>query len=151
MYKRVVYVLATAGVASFVGLLFLWMYTRPPDADALWAAYAKHPEGTAVKIVYPREGTVFPPEIAAPTFRWEDGNAAASTWLIRVELGGGRAPLSSWSHECRWVPAAQDWELIKKCSRDTEARVFVLGIQPGRPARVVSAATITLRTSRDEV
>jgi len=150
MCKRVVYVLATAVVAGLAGI-FIWMHVRPLNADDFWAAYAKHPEGTAIRIVYPRDGTLFPPEIVPPTFRWEDGNADASTWLIRVELGGGQAPIRCLSRQRLWTPALQDWELIKKWSTDQEARVSVLGVKPGRSTRIVSAATITLRTSRDEV
>jgi tetratricopeptide (TPR) repeat protein len=151
MYKRVVYVLAAAVVVAGSAGILLWVHARPLDVDKLWAAYAKHPEGTAIKIVYPPDRTLFPPEIAAPTLRWEDGNAVASIWLIRVELGGGQAPIRCLSHERLWAPAPQDWELIKKCSTDAEARVSVLGVKPGGSPRVVSAATITLRTSRDEV
>jgi tetratricopeptide (TPR) repeat protein len=150
MDKRVVYILAAAVVAGLAGIL-LWMHARPPNADDLWAAYAKNPEGTTVKIVYPRDGALFPPEIVPPTFCWEDGNADASTWFIRIEFNNGQAPISRLSGERRWMPAVQDWELIKKCSTEEEARVSVLGVKPGRSARIVSAAQITLRTSRDEV
>jgi tetratricopeptide (TPR) repeat protein len=149
MGKSVVYVLATAAVAGIAGIL-IWMHARPLNGDDLWAAYAKHPEGTAIQLVYPRDGTLFPPEIVPPTFRWEDENAEASTWLVRIEFGG-QAPISRLSRERLWTPALQDWEFIKKYSTDKEARISVLGVNPGRSARVVSAATITLRTSRDEV
>jgi tetratricopeptide (TPR) repeat protein len=150
MEKRVLYVLAAVAVVSLAGIL-LWMLTRPLNPTDLWAAYNRHPEGTMVQIVYPRDGTLFPPEIAPPTFRWEDENAEASIWLIRIEFGNGEAPISCLSRERRWVLAPPDWELIKKCSAEKEARVSVLGVKPGWSAKVVSAATITLRTSRDEV
>lgn len=153
MDKRVVYALATMAVAGIAGItgILIWMHARPLNAEDLWAAYAKRPEGTAVKIVYPRDGALFPPEIVPPTFRWEDGNAEASIWLVRIEFGSADAPISHLSRERRWMPAVQDWEIIKKCSTQKEARVSVLGVKPGRSARIVSAATITLRTSRDEV
>ena len=150
MYKRAVYVPVVAVVAGLAAILIL-IRVRPLNPDDLWAAYTKHPESTPIRFIYPRDGTLFPPEIVSPTFRWEDGNAEASTWLIRVEFGNGQPPISCWSRERLRILAVQDWELVKKCSTEKEARVSVLGVKPGRSARIVSAATITLRTSRDEV
>ncbi len=150
MEKRVLYVLAAVAVVSLAGIL-IWMLTRPLNPTDLWAAYTRHPEGTTVQIVYPRDGTLFPPEIAPPTFRWEDENAEASIWLVRIEFGNGAAPISCLTRKRLWTLALCDWELIKKCSMEKEARVSVLGVKPGWSAKVVSAATITLRTSRDEV
>ncbi len=93
------------------------------------AAYAKQPNCTLVKIVYPQDGTLFPPEIVPPTVRWEDENAAASLWLVRVEVADGQVPIDCLSRERQWTPTEQEWERIKKGSREIEARVLVLGVQ----------------------
>jgi tetratricopeptide (TPR) repeat protein len=41
----------------------------------------------AVTVDYPRDETVFPPEIAAPTFRWHDDVSEADRWVFDFELG----------------------------------------------------------------
>jgi tetratricopeptide (TPR) repeat protein len=150
MRKAVAYSVAAAVVIIAVGTL-IWMYHRPLKADDVLAAYAKQPNGTAVKIVYPQDGTLFPPEIVPPTVRWEDENADASMWLVRVELADGRLPIDCLSRERQWTPTAQNWERIKKGSTEEEARVLVIGVKSGRPVKVVSAGAIAVRTSKDEV
>lgn len=36
----------------------------------------------ALTILYPLDGTLFPPEIVAPTFHWEDRQSKADAWLV---------------------------------------------------------------------
>ncbi|MBA3974009.1 MAG: hypothetical protein C0504_07300 [Candidatus Solibacter sp.] len=43
-------------------------------------------------ILYPLDGSVFPPEITAPLIVWRDPSAAAS-YLIKIEFAGGGAPV----------------------------------------------------------
>jgi hypothetical protein len=71
MTKTVAYPVVGAVVVSAVGAL-IWTYCRPVRVDEVLAPYAKQPNCTLVKIVYPQDGTLFPPEIAAPTVRWEN-------------------------------------------------------------------------------
>ena len=150
MRRTVAYTLA-AGVAMIAVGALIWMYRRPLNVDDIWAAYTKQPECSAVKIVYPQDGTVFPPEIVPPTVRWEDANPQASAWLVRVEFGDGQSPVHSLVRQRQWVPMGPDWERIKKCSTEKEARVLVIGVKSGRSVKIVSAAALSVRTSKDEV
>jgi tetratricopeptide (TPR) repeat protein len=138
-------------VAVLAGLAVLWVQYRPVRAEEIFASYQGAANTSSIKITYPQNETLFPPEIVPPTFRWEDGNQEAGRWLVRVEFGDGQPPVSRLSGEQRWTPEPQDWEIIKKCSLEKDARVLVLGVGAGRSARVVSAATVVIRTSRDEV
>ena len=140
MRKTVAYAVVGAVVVIGVGAL-LWTCCRSVRVDEVLAAYAKQPNCTIVKIVYPQDGTLFPPEIVAPTVRWEDENAAASLWLVRVEVADGQVPIDCLSRERQWTPTAQEWERIKKGSRENEARVLVLGVRSGLRAKVVSAGS----------
>ncbi len=150
MRRTVAYVLAGVVVAITAGAL-IWRYGRPLSVDEVLAASAKQPAGTAIKIVYPLDATLFPPDMAPAVFRWEDGNADASLWLVRVEFAGGSAPIACLSRERQWMPMAEDWELIKKGSTEKEARVTVVGVKAGRPVKIVSTASIVIRTSTDAV
>ncbi|MCU0915464.1 MAG: hypothetical protein MUC88_12995, partial [Planctomycetes bacterium] len=131
--------------------VFLWMRSRSLRPDDIWAVFAKQPADSPLTLVYPRDGTVFPPEIVPPTFRWENAQAQASVWLVRVETDDGRAPLACLVRQCRWTPTAQEWEAVKKGSTQSGARVRVIGVETGRRIRIVSAATATLRTATDVV
>ena len=42
-----------------------------------------------IAIDYPENGSVFPPEITAPTFLWRDPAAGARLWRIEVTFGDG--------------------------------------------------------------
>ena len=45
----------------------------------------------AITIDYPEDGSIFPPEITAPTFLWRDAAASARLWRIDVTFGDGVA------------------------------------------------------------
>jgi tetratricopeptide (TPR) repeat protein len=150
MRKTVAYTFAGVLVALAAGVR-IWTYFAPLTGDQVLAAYAKQVACPSSRILYPLDGTLFPPEIVAPTFRWEDGAAGASIWLVRVELGDGQLPLDRLVRERQWTPTPQDWEIIKNGSREKDARVLVIGVKPGRPLKIMSAAALTVRTSKDEV
>jgi tetratricopeptide (TPR) repeat protein len=129
----------------------LWTCCRSVRVDDVLAGYAKQPNCTSVKVVYPQDGTLFPPEIVGPTVRWEDENAQASLWLVHVEIADGWVPIDCLCRERQWTPTTQEWERIKKGARQKEARVLVLGVRSGLRAKVVSAGSVMVRTSEDEV
>src|SRR5664280_1347772 len=50
--------------------------------------------GTApIVIDYPAGGSVFPPDMAAPTFLWRDAAAGAVSWQIDVSFADGSAAI----------------------------------------------------------
>ena len=46
-----------------------------------------------IAIDYPAEGSIFPPDITAPTFLWRDPNQDSAAWRIDVEFGDGSAAI----------------------------------------------------------
>ncbi len=51
-----------------------------------------------ITVDYPLEGSVFPPDFAAPTLLWRDASPRASAWTIDVSFGdGAAAPLHATS------------------------------------------------------
>jgi len=110
--------------------------------------------GTAyrgITITYPIDGTVFPPEIVAPTVRWTDSQSVGARWLVRVEFGSDAEPLGALIDLPQWTPTPGEWETIKRQSRDHAARVVVLGVRDERPAEIRSGGHVTIRTSNDAV
>ncbi|MFN2427783.1 MAG: tetratricopeptide repeat protein, partial [Candidatus Binatia bacterium] len=97
-----------------------------------------------VKITYPQDGTLFPPEIVAPTFTWQGGGSDAKAWTITVRSEGD-ADLSFTADARRWRPSVEDWKLIKLRSSERDAEVSI--------ARQGSAdgGRVRIRTSSDPV
>ncbi len=100
---------------------------------------------------YPLDGTLFPPEIVPPTFRWTDGMAESDTWLVTIDFHDGA---EREKHLCRsreWTPSATTWESMRKRSREVAATVVILGVNSSAPRNVLSGGRISFSTSADEV
>jgi len=125
---------------------------EPSLEDAIWAAYA--PAGqdrAAVEIAYPLDQTVFPPEIAEPTFRWRDKHPEADNWLVVIEFADGKGPLKALSLAQEWTPSPEQWQDFTSRSRESQAKVTILGVHQTAPNKVLSSGTIRISTSKDEV
>ena len=133
---------------------------------------------SAITIDYPFEGSLFPPDIVAPTFLWHDSNEAADRWLIQVEFGNGAPPIveltagkqkapvidpeaisetnrdyqrPAYEVSARaWAPAEPAWEAIKSNSVEHPAVITIYGVDGGKRA-AVSKAQVRIMTSRDPV
>jgi hypothetical protein len=68
--------LVVVGIAAF-GTIFVAQGTGARDQPA------------AIAIDYPMDGSVFPPDIGAPTFLWRDPDPGAALWRIDVSFGEG--------------------------------------------------------------
>src|ERR1035438_6578493 len=55
----------------------------------------------AITVDYPREGSIFPPEITPPTFLWRDGAKGVALWRIDVAFGDGAAAIHTTSQGAR--------------------------------------------------
>ncbi|MCC6862023.1 MAG: tetratricopeptide repeat protein [Bryobacterales bacterium] len=149
-------------------------------AIAAPAVSAQRPEPAAITIDYPAEGSVFPPDMTAPTFLWRDASADAAAWRIEVAFGDGGPPvqIESRGEPLRageidprtvaetnqpptltpeqaaaktWVPETAVWEQIKKRSVGRPAAVTITGLREAGSRQAVSSGRVTIRTSRDPV
>ena len=104
-------------------------------------------------IEYPLEGTLLPPEISAPAFRWKDENAHADLWLVSVEFADGRGRINDFAAQSEWRPEPAVWEKIKSRSRETPAVVTVIGVGTNNhsPPQALSVGRVTIKTSSDQV
>ena len=133
-----------------------------------------------VTVDYPQDGSIFPPDIAAPTFLWRDTAEDAALWRIEIGFGDGADPIrvDSRGEGLRigeidprtvaetnelpkltplqaaahtWKPDADTWEMIKKRSVARMATVTITGYRPGNPREAVSRGSIGIQTSKDPV
>jgi len=152
MRSRLRYIIpALALVAVGVPAVLFWVQRKGPlRPEDILAAYRERSDYTHLSVRYPLDGTLFPPEIAPPTFRWQDGSGADS-WLVSVEFEDDGDRLDALTDAAEWTPSDEQWEQIKRRSLEKDARVTVIGLAHASRAKVVSGARIAIRTSGDEV
>lgn len=148
--KRLVILVALPAVAVAAVVSIAW-YLRRPSPEAMLAAYKDSANYDRLLIEYPLDETLFPPDIAAPTFHWIDRTAKSDTYLVTIDFPDGRGRMSFFTHESRWTPETTAWEVIKKRSLEKEAKVTILGVNHRAPREILSANQIRIRTSKDEV
>jgi len=134
----------------------------------------------ALTIDYPLDGTLFPPEIGAPTVLWHDETSGADRWLVEVapSQATGRVyllivgvpppqgeidplalsstnevyqPTSYQASALSWKPSPRIWQAIKNLSTGRDTHLTFLGYRSEAPDRPVSRGRVRLRTSRDPV
>jgi len=143
---------------------------------AVWAG-----NGPAqIAIDYPLNGTVFPPDITAPTFLWRDPARSASSWTIDVTFANGATAMHVTSQgegmkvgeidpRCisdtnklpeltkeeaeahTWKPDATTWSAIKKQAGAGAVTVAIHGMESGSGAAFVSQGRMEIRMSADPV
>ena len=152
MRKSVKYLIvgisATAIVAAIV--LLTTSQERKLSAEDILARYQDDAEYSKLTINYPLDETLFPPEIAATTFRWND-NSGSDMWLVSISFLNDERPMNILTDETKWTPEHQQWQTIKKQSLEKDARVTIIGVNKGISTKIVSAGRIKIRTSKDNV
>jgi tetratricopeptide (TPR) repeat protein len=133
------------------------------------------PDG--ISIDYPLQGSIFPPDISAPTFLWRDATPGVMRWRIEIAFADGGRPIRVESpgalmhvgeidERCiaptnklpeltpqqavshTWMPEASIWAAVKLRSVKDPATVTIAGIA-GR--RTLSRAQLAIGTSKDPV
>jgi tetratricopeptide (TPR) repeat protein len=141
-------------------------------ADAAWAP---------ITIDYPEDGSIFPPDMAAPFFVWRDAAADTAVWRIEIAFPDGSAAFSVKTKGERrlhmgeidpccvglpdelpkltareasargWRPDARTWAAIKSHAIGRPAIVTVTGLRQENAAATVSRGQVTMQISQDPV
>jgi tetratricopeptide (TPR) repeat protein len=151
-----------------------------PSADSSRPSRADDQPLAAITIDYPADGSVFPPEIIAPTFLWRDAAEGTTGWLIDVAFGDGSPGIQARSQGERlrigeidqrciaetnelprltpeqaaartWTPDAETWAAIKNHSTERPATVTITGFGDANPDAAVSRGQVIIQTSKDPV
>lgn len=121
--------------------------------------YDDHTPLDPLTIDYPRDGTLFPPDIVAPTMLWHEPTTNADTWLITIAftstaqrfyiLCDGARPKPVIDPDCvtpkntyqedeyqaaakGWSPSQRVWSMIKDLSIEENLTLTVMGIDMAR-------------------
>ena len=146
------------GVAVAVAWCIVSSGTRVDNFGEDTDRVAQIPAGGELTITYPLDGTMFPPEIVRPTFRWEDTHPATNRWSLAVEFAAvgtpGDSPVEKIQRVAQspeWTPTDQQWEAIKRGSIDQPARITVKGFDRSAEDQALTSAEVSIVTSTDEV
>ena len=132
----------------------------------------------AITVDYPEEGSIFPPEITAPTFLWRDAAETAAVWEIAILFGDGteihtrssgeRLRIGETDPRCvsatneppkltarqaaahTWKPDPDTWAAIRKHSVERPAVVAITGLSQGS-GTPVSQGRVSIQVSQDPV
>ena len=124
---------------------------QPPSTEAITDLAPTAALDGSLEIKYPLDGSLFPPEIVAPTVLWSDTSQAADRWHIVVRFPAGEETLRFSSEATRWRPAEGDWERIKLLSNESDAEIIIAGVDRKAPATILSRSSVRIRTSKDRL
>jgi hypothetical protein len=141
---------AGIGPIALAAALLLASCDRPPSTQEISAA-APAAAAAALRITYPQDGTLFPPEIVAPTFEWQDAAAGADRWYVVVRDDAGGEVLREAVDAPKWRPSEEHWQQIKARSAERDAEVIVAGVNRAKEATILSSGRVHIRTSKDPV
>ena len=160
--------------ASIVGVCCLFLLagiglSRPSGPDGAQPA--------TISVDYPRDRSVFPPEITPPTFLWHDASSA-KRWVIEISFAdhsGGLHVETTGQHlqmaeidpqagtgdnlikltpeqeaTRTWKPDADMWDAIKRRSVKSPARIAITGFADDAKLPM-STGKVTISTSVDPV
>ena len=148
-------VVAVAAIAAILAAgMTAWRILSREPVLRIAEILANYDEGKpygAATIRYPFPDAVFPPDIAAPTFRWEASENQAEAWVVKIEFQDGNGPLTFESRLPEWTPSEEDWSAIKKRSLGTAATATVIGVRRARQDVILAATRTVFHTSPDAV
>ena len=104
-----------------------------------------------LRITYPADGTLFPPDSVAPTVVWTDETGRVDRWNVVVRDDTGADVVTASVDTPRWRPSEDDWARIKQRSAERDAELVVAGVDRTNPATTLSSSRVHLRTSKDPV
>ena len=135
---------------------------------------------SAIDVVYPADGSIFPPDFVAPTFLWRDEDSKANHWAIEITGKQGGEPLRFYcqgappppgeiDEKCiaetneiyvpyteggpvhGWTPDGETWKRIRQRCGKSGATVTIVGCREDQPQKALSRGRIVISVSKDPV
>jgi tetratricopeptide (TPR) repeat protein len=107
-----------------------------------------------ISITYPLNDTIFPPDLAPPSFQWEDPaeEDGVQRWQIRLDFQDEEGPMEFSTGRSDWMPSGSDWRAIKERSLEKNVRMTLSGLAESKGKEIVkSKGEVGFMTSKDEV
>lgn len=152
---------ATAPAAAIADDAKVGSPVAPGSPHAKAPAVPEPDPSGPLRVTYPQDGTIFPPEIVAPTFTWAGGGGDASRFEVVVRDDAGGEIAREQVDARRWRPSEDLWKRVKERSIERDAIVTVApagdasrsagGIAGVAHADSTTPASVRIRTSKDPV
>jgi hypothetical protein len=149
---RNLYAVVIALLALVTGLFFY--RERAISSKAISSILSKYNEESPyaqIMVDYPLNGTVFPPEIPPPTFRWVNLDTGSDRWLLSFEFKDKLGRMNFQTKGTEMTFSTKDWESIKERSSGTTATAHIFGINHSAPTIIRGHTKIIFETSKDKV
>jgi hypothetical protein len=102
-------------------------------------------------ILNPYNESLFPRDVASPTFTWSDQYLHSDLWLITIGFENNGNRIHVLTDASTWTPERDIWEIVKANSLDRKAIVTITGVDTNISYRTVTRTAITLSTSPDPI
>jgi tetratricopeptide (TPR) repeat protein len=143
------------GILAIIILLLVlvigFLLMKGNGTDKYIESLAKTGINGEIEVIYPIGGSVFPLDIASPTFQWRDKSDNSAQWLVLIESGGKIEYVSDFLQEPIWKADSSDWENIKEFSAGKNITVNVIGVRKDKPAKIYSGGKVNIAISKDSV
>lgn len=106
---------------------------------------------SGIKIDYPQEGTIFPPEFPSPQFSWNDTLNVSEIWHFRLSTQSGKELYRGISETSTWRPDSSVWLNIKTISAAEPFFFSILGEKKGLLGNRFTSGQISFSFSKDSV
>ncbi|MFC1636697.1 TolB family protein [Planctomycetota bacterium] len=145
-------VLLVVFLVLVAGLLFYRERARSrKPVPSILSEYHEALSYPEILVDYPLNGTVFPPEIPAPTFRWVNLDVGSDRWLVNFEFQDKLEQMTFQTKHTKLTLTTKHWESIKQRSSGTPATAHIFGYNHSAPTLIRGYAKITFETSKDVV
>lgn len=104
-----------------------------------------------LEIFNPDDKTLFPLDMASPTFLWKDPHLLSDLWLLTIRFRDSQHAVYVLTDRNEWTPDQNTWEGIKAGSLDREAIASIVGVSSSESLDIVAISSVKFSTSRDAV
>ncbi|MFC2138085.1 TolB family protein [Bacteroidota bacterium] len=80
-------------------------------------------DNKGLNIIYPFNGSLFPPEFPSPTFIWNDMDEYTTSWKISLSTYNNELVISEIVNEQKWQPEKDQWDSLKLLSNNKNISV----------------------------
>ncbi|MBC2737393.1 MAG: hypothetical protein HF981_23720 [Desulfobacteraceae bacterium] len=134
---------------KYINLIETWdAATARTSADDLLAHMSSDVYLPEIVIGHPDDGAVFPPNMAAPHFFWNDTFLFSDAWLVVIEAAGGER-VCCFTDQPRWVPEQTTWNWLLRHMGNNAATLTIIGVNRSKGLQPVNRTQITFSISPD--
>lgn len=149
MKKYLIYILSA--IILLAVIIVAYTFFEKDTRDSYIASHNKSGVNGEISINYPLSNSIFPPDIASPTFQWKDSDPDMDNWLCYVKVDGKTEFISNFVDESKWKPDSLEWEKIKELAYGKKAEINIISINKKESGKIYNSGKLTFEISKDSV